>query len=296
MGLSAMGINRQLSFCLESANQCSTEKVRCLATPRLAIIKLASKLSEEDENENSRDNEFEYLPSNIDIARGILPSLRHVISQEAKLPGGEEDLYETRPDSSINTLNTNGAIDPHGSDFFCIICFKELGNLYYRCKGCDKLLDKDYNICRLCYESKLYTNDKEMGFTKEIDDLEIDLSKLAKKMTTIRYHTSKTKGRKCGANICKQTVCADCGQCWKCSCNCHQNLKVHRRFYTERDLQYVMDKCVRCAKGEETMYAKETEMRLDGKKKIFDVQIKVPSRYYPNTQNDFKPRRKGDIT
>ena len=57
-----------------------------------------------------------------------------------------------------------------------------------------------------------------------------------------------------------------------------------------------MDKCVRCAKGEETMYAKETEMRLNGEKKRFDVQIKVPSRYYPNTHNDFKPRRKGDIT
>jgi hypothetical protein len=44
------------------------------------------------------------------------------------------------------------------------------------------------------------------------------------------------------------------------------------------------DKCVKYAKGKEVLYAKETEMRLNREKMSIDdkVEVKVPSRYYPN--------------
>jgi hypothetical protein len=279
MGLSAEGINRQLSFCLESANQCKESKLQCLAIPRLAILKLASKIPDEEcENENSRDDEFEYLPSTMAIARGILPSLRHVLSLELGMSCGEEGMVEAVPDSCVNTLNTKGYIDPHGSDFHCIICKFELCNLYYRCMGCDVLMDKDYNICVRCYKDKSYLDEMDMGFGKGRE------TSLIVRKPKNQFHTSKKETPQCGAQKCKRTLCHECEQCWECSCMCHRKFTEHRRFYTDHDLQNMLDKCVKYAKGKEVLYAKETEMRLDGKKMRIDdkVKVKVPSRYYPN--------------
>ena len=287
MGLSAMGINRQLAFCLESANQCIEPKIRCLAIPRAAIVKMASTLHEGDENDNRRTNEFEYLPSLQDMARGILPSLRYVLNEEEK-----GDLCRSRgddvvTDSRVNTLNKQGCIDPYGSDFFCIICHAELCNVYYRCVGCEKLLDKDYNICFRCYKHKMFLDDMEMGLDKDGE-----LSEEGTK-TTIRYHTSMKKPP-CGtqkSQKCKRTVCHQCDKCWECSCMCHRNFREHKRFYNKQDLKNVMENCVRCAKGEEVLYAKETLMRLQCAPMKIKEQIKVPSRYYPDTENVFDQRR-----
>ena len=272
-GLSAMGINQQLSFCLDSANQCIKEKVRCLSITRLAIIKLATNLPDEDEDENGRENEFEHLPSNIDIARGILPSLRHVLHQEEVNLSGDEVVTDSR----VNTLNTANKVDPWGSDFFCIICFAELCNLYYRCSGCAKLLDKDYNICSRCYNDKAHHADMDMGFDQGGGVSDIN------KKPTFRYHTCKKQAKKCVPSRCNPQVCNQCGMCWECSCRCHRKFVEHRRFYTKQDLREAMDKCVKYAMGSETLYAKETEMTLNNIKMSIKEQVQVPSRYYPKS-------------
>jgi len=299
LGLSDMAINRQVAFILESANQCRKEKVGCLAIPRAAIIKLAYTLAEDGRDENDSDDEFDYLPSTIDIARGILPSLQYVIEEEVTKSGVKTDWKTEKTDSQINSLNRSNMIDPYGSDFFCIICKAELCNLYYNCKGCEKLLDKEYNVCFRCYKDKKYLSDRDMGFDTEVNKSESD-----NKRITIRCHTSKEK-TKCGANKCKRTECLTCKKCWECSCLCHRDFELHKRFYTEQNLMSVLNKCKKISKGEETMYAKETRLRLKygdkmvkGKETILDKNgktVKLPSRYYPSTSNGFTPRRKKDI-
>ena len=72
---------------------------------------------------------------------------------------------------------------------------------------------------------------------------------------------------------------------------CHRNFREHKRFYNKQDLKNVMENCVRCAKGEEVLYAKETLMRLQCAPMKIKEQIKVPSRYYPDTENVFDQRR-----
>ena len=156
LGLSDMAINRQVAFILESANQCRKEKVGCLAIPRAAIIKLAYTLAEDGRDENDSDDEFDYLPSTIDIARGILPSLQYVIDEEVKKSGVKTDRKTEKTDSQINSLNRPNMVDPYGNDYFCILCKTELFNLYYSCEGCEDLLDKEYNICFRCYNEKEY--------------------------------------------------------------------------------------------------------------------------------------------
>ena len=46
------------------------------------------------------------------------------------------------------------SIDPFGNDFFCSLCFQELGNIYMHCEGCEELLQKDYNLCVGCYSDE----------------------------------------------------------------------------------------------------------------------------------------------
>lgn len=188
LGLSATGINREVAFTVESANQCAQNKVRCVAIPRAAVMKMADQIAEsgvlDDEGEKDREDDFEYKPSSRTIARGILPTLRHILREEQ---GGVMDdvTKDVEPDCDINTLGTKGAIDPNGSDFFCIICHAELCNLYYRCEGCEKLLDKDYFICFRCYHTNKHIYDKEMGLDKDIDESKI-------KWTSVRHHTVRS--------------------------------------------------------------------------------------------------------
>jgi len=139
----------------------------------------------------------------------------------------------------------------------------------------------------------------DMGFDKNINNTESE-----KEMVTFRCHTSKGK-TKCGANKCKQTLCRLCDMCWVCSCLCHRDFSLHRRFYTAENLLSELEKCKKISKGEETMYAKETLLRLNNgdmiemeTETILDKnnkKVKLPGRYYPSTSNGFTPRRKKDI-
>ena len=173
LGLSATGINREVSFSIESANQCLQNKVRCLAIPRLAVMKMAVRLAVVGmlykEREKIREDDFEYLPSCQTIARGILPSLHHIVTQEEVTFSKDQGTKDVVPDCDINTLGTRGAILPYASDFFCIICHAELCNVYYRCIGCEVLLDKDFIICNRCSTKNDRFHDMVMGLDKDMD-------------------------------------------------------------------------------------------------------------------------------
>ena len=278
LGLSATGINREVAFTIESANQCARKTVRCLAIPRAAVMKMADQIAElgDDDGEKGREEDFEYQPSSRTIARGILPSLRHIVRQEL----GEimdEGTKDVEPDCEINTLGTEGAIDPNGSDYFCILCHAELCNLYYRCQGCEKLLNKDYNICFRCYNKKLYTRDMEMGLDKDNEHSKIN-------WTSIRHHTVRSKKPTCGAQKCKRTICDQCKECWECRCRCHEKFKEHRRFYSKKRLNKLIQKCKEHMKGDQVPFARETEKRLDGQKVAIKESVKVPSPYYPTAR------------
>ena len=271
-----MGINREVAFTIESADQCAQKRVRCMAIPRAAVLKMADQIAElgvlDDDSEKGSDEDFEYKPSSITIARGILPSLRHIVGQEKgiQLPVGGK---EVEPDCNINTLGTKGEINPNGNDFFCIVCHAELSNLYYRCRGCEKLLDKDYNICYRCYEGKEHYSHMEMGLDRDTDPAKIN-------WITGRHHTIRDNPD-CGARKCNKQKCNQCKQCWECSCCCHGKFDLHRRFYSKKRMTELVKNCKEHVKGDEVPFAKETKKRLEGKQMTIADRVKIPSPYYP---------------
>ena len=81
------------------------------------------------------------------IAKGILPSLHHVVNQGGKIGCKEKCV----PESQFNPLTR--PIAPFGNDYTCMICNRELANTYFRCEGCQELLLKEYKICDDCKQS-----------------------------------------------------------------------------------------------------------------------------------------------
>ena len=278
-GLSATGINREVAFTVESANQCVKQKVRCVAIPRAAVMKMADQIAElavlDDEGEKDREEDSECNPSSRTIARGILPTLRHIVREEQ---GNimDEATKDVEPDCNINTLGTKGAIDPNGSNFICMICEAELYNLYCRCEGCEKILDKDYNICFRCYSNQQYMYDMDMGFDKDNDKSKII-------WTSNRHHTLRA-GRECSQQKCKERQCSQCKQCWRCSCMCHGIFKVHRRSYGTKRVNELIIKCKLHANNNEVPFAEATQKRLEGEKMTIWESVKVPSPYYPTAE------------
>mmetsp|Transcript_7055 Transcript_7055/g.12792 ORF Transcript_7055/g.12792 Transcript_7055/m.12792 type:complete len:471 (+) Transcript_7055:45-1457(+) len=116
------------------------------------------------------------------------------------------------------------ALDPYGAgDFFCKFCYEELSNVYMHCDGCEKLLNKDFNICSSCHmEGKYKIFHKMHPFNV--------------KPQSILNHTGNKHMLRRGRCPCKNgKECQYCGYCTGCSCRCHQWFTLHYRFM---DLEY----------------------------------------------------------
>jgi hypothetical protein len=234
-----------------------------------------------------REDDFEYLPLSQTIARGILPSLRHIVTQEEDITLIKATTSNVVPDCDIKAKGTKGAIDPNGSHFFCIICHAELCNVYYQCMGCMNLLDKEFNICHRCHDNgKEIFKDMEMGLDKDTDPADI-------KWNTNRHHTCTmgTKNKcgppkkgKGGPQECQLKPCYCCLKCSECLCMCHRKYMQHRRFYGKQRVKELLEKCEILVGEDEVRFAVETEQRLDGKKLHINAKVIVPSPYYPNAQ------------
>ena len=82
------------------------------------------------------------------ILRGMLPALQFVVRHveasvlQAKLP----EVGDPHSSQNLDLF----PIDPYGtSDYSCSICYQELCNTYMHCQGCERLLRRDYHVCRV---------------------------------------------------------------------------------------------------------------------------------------------------
>jgi hypothetical protein len=105
-GITAEGINRENAAALECTALCRDNKCKSLAIPETSILRLASQVPspphtaaaivEHEPLEQAgcvfrrrETMDVEFRPPWKEIARGILPSLRHVVHREAKLVNGD---------------------------------------------------------------------------------------------------------------------------------------------------------------------------------------------------------------
>ena len=160
--------------------------------------------------------------------QGILPHLKDIVEREITSGSGISKKAKM-PDSERNP--DSYGIDPYGSDYFCFTCKRELANTYFHCLGCENLLQKDFNICRMCLDEKKYGNNMSMGFEGKTRNSDI-------------IHAGVLEKKKNTKNCqCRQGICRECGYCKSCSCSCHHDFQLHYRFYTPDELKDML-KCV----------------------------------------------------
>lgn len=305
MGVTAQGINREVAMAIECADRLRDEDVenknrqreRPLGFPRLAVLNCAAKLplrteapvSVRRKGILSEDDDTAFTPSWKNIARGILPSLRYLISEEKGSSTDAVTSITGKTDCAIQTLSAEyyGIIDPYANDYNCILCLCELANLYYSCNGCEYLLDKEYKICSKCLQRKMYNENRVMGLDKEKDDvLTIDFDPMRHHCAALgeeELKGSTNKGaKKKGVGLKGRTSCSTRGRKQGCSSANHQQFTEHRRFHTELKLQESLQNCEGWAGDDVVPFAEETEARLKKLKISIPDSLNVPKPYYPD--------------
>eukprot|EP00656_Telonema_subtile_P056998 TRINITY_DN9273_c0_g1_i4.p1 TRINITY_DN9273_c0_g1~~TRINITY_DN9273_c0_g1_i4.p1 ORF type:complete len:423 (+),score=123.94 TRINITY_DN9273_c0_g1_i4:1272-2540(+) len=108
----------------------------------------------------------------------------------------------------------NQSIDPYLVEGFeCKICSAELSQRYAHCKGCEVLLQRDYNICLKCYMENAPVKAQEVGAPAQISS---------------RHHAPVAKRRHYESR--KKTPCEECRKCVCCECVCHTQFEIRLRF------------------------------------------------------------------
>ena len=271
-GVSSDGINRELVSTLECAALNRKHKLQSLAIPELSAIQTAriftsridSRRGSEERSllqfaRNSDSSLHGTTPDASTVLKGILPSLRFIVRQHVEAERKATEMnknpeFASKHESVVPKPNSwenpdTFALDPYGNgDFFCKMCHKELSNAYMHCDGCEKILNKDFNICVSCHEQGEYKQFVKMHPLNE------------KRHCTINHTGHFTHDRTSHCPCRNGPACKNCSFCCGCSCKCHQWFTLNHRFFSIEDeeslLKRVEDEVGDCADkdvDEETM-------------------------------------------
>jgi hypothetical protein len=188
-GVTAEGIARETTAILESAYLCRPKELQALASLGLCLhemvrntlqiygerTKAMAKILDPDQPPKTEPKEG---PTSVDICRGLLPCFEHLVKinnevlektreQSRDNSGREKVFIRPEPDTNQNPKTTDKDDDPYDSNHYtCKLCKTELFNMYFQCNGCKELVRKNYNICHLCHEQKLFKRNEDMTKNK----------------------------------------------------------------------------------------------------------------------------------
>lgn len=154
LGYSRDTIATEVETSLHCAEICGKRGRWSLGIPETTVLKLAESLSNDAENVLLR-------PIREAVCQGILPHLKAIVKSESSFQFVKKLNRMTKPDSQHDP--DDYGIDPFGSDYFCLTCKRELSNSYFHCLGCESLLQKDFNVCKMCYNEKQWAVNKVLG-------------------------------------------------------------------------------------------------------------------------------------
>lgn len=159
-------------------------------------------------------------------------------------------------------------MDPHGSgDFICKFCSDELSNIYMHCDGCERLLNKDFNICPSCHSNEKY---KER----------IVMHPFNPKMKSDLNHTGIMNFTRHSRCPCKNgPACTYCSYCIGCSCTCHQMFTLHYRFMTMEEELELLKEAVNVVGTDVISASLETKVRLFS---LISEDFNVPIQAFAN--------------
>ena len=122
--------------------------------------------------------------------------------------------------------------------------------MYMHCDGCEKLLNKDFNICSGCHMDGKYKVFHQMH-------------PFNPKAFSILNHTGNKSQLRQSRCPCKNgKECAYCGFCTGCSCRCHQRFTVHYRFMEQENELELLQKTVSIVGSDTIPQMEETRSRL----------------------------------
>jgi len=164
-GVTPAGINREISAVLGGSTLLRKHALlkkpgdmELLAIPELCLLQMAKCIPPLGALETKERKGNIYNTTKGGICKGMLPGLCVVVDKHIRASDVKESkskkfgghlLIASTPDSRRDP-QTN-PLDPYGSDYTCKICGGELSNVYFHCDGCERLLGKDFNICRGCH-------------------------------------------------------------------------------------------------------------------------------------------------
>ncbi|KAL3799181.1 hypothetical protein ACHAW5_005458 [Stephanodiscus triporus] len=268
-GVTSEGINREVSSILECSRLNRQHYLQSLAIPETALLFLAKENIAKNPIEsmaNAGSSPFlrgKFAPDSKTVLRGILPSLEYVVTRHSSAVAFSK-LWEERTknvkdswcvliDSKPNTWQNPDKfpLDPYGAgDFFCKICAEELSNVYMHCDGCEKLLNKDFNICSGCHRDGRYKVFHQMH-------------PFNPKPFSILNHTGNKFQLRQARCPCKNgKECAYCSFCTGCSCRCHQRFTVHYRFMEQENEVELLHKAESIVGFDTIPRMEETRLRL----------------------------------
>ena len=277
-GVTSEGINRELSSILECVQLNSAHSLQSLAIPETALLFLAKEnvakyniMSKSDSasliqgRSLSTDGKTGLEPDPMTVLRGILTSLQYVVHRHnsavrmSKEWGWEREDKQFKwakvsVDEKPNTWQDPGtfSLDPYGSgDFFCKFCMEELSNIYMHCDGCEKLLNKDFNICSHCHREGKY----KVSFYQ--------MHPFSTKRFSVLNHTGNMIQERAARCPCKNgKPCSNCDFCTGCSCKCHQQFTLHYRFLGIDDELQLLSDAERIVGADKILHSDETRVRL----------------------------------
>ena len=151
---------------------------------------------------------------------------------------------------SLSKLTIYTSLSYGAGDFFCKFCSEELSNVYMHCDGCEKLLDKDFNICSTCHQAGAYKISYQMHPFN------------AKPHSILNHTGCKTFLRRARCPCKNGKECQYCTYCTGCSCRCHQHFTLHYRFMGPENELEILKKAQSIVGSDEVPQAAETKARL----------------------------------
>eukprot|EP00804_Cyclotella_cryptica_P029728 CCRYP_015212-RG/>CCRYP_015212-RG protein AED:0.20 eAED:0.20 QI:1000/1/1/1/0.5/0.2/5/129/307 len=261
-GITSQGINREVASILECARLNHTYHVQSLGIPETALLFMAeeniARLKIKDSSGTSAGL-IEFTPDPKTVLRGILPSLqfivhRHLMTEKISMTSvkaGKHTKVSVHPKPNAWENPDAFSMDPYESgDFICKFCSEELSNVYMHCDGCERLLNKDFNICASCHANENYKAN-------------IKMHPFNPKMKSTLNHTGIVNFQRQSRCPCKNgPQCDTCSFCVGCSCTCHQQFTLHYRFMLPEEELEILRKA-ETAVGDAILPASlETKVRL----------------------------------
>ena len=279
-GVTSEGINREVSSILECVRLNREHDLQSLAIPETALLFLAKENVAKYNAASTRDSDSLIQcaqvsmvnesrgsePDPMTVLRGILTPLKFVVHRHKsavhmskgwgeKIRDEQNNWAKVSVDSKPNTWQDfeTFSLDPYGAgDFFCMFCMEELSNIYMHCDGCEKLLNKDFNICSRCHKEGNY----------KIDFYQ--MHPFSKKRSSVLNHVGNNMilERKARCRCRNELPCNNCNFCTGCSCKCHQQFTLHYRFMRIDDELRLLSDAESIVGREKIPQSDETSARL----------------------------------